>query len=215
MMTQISGITHEVGAQVRKKFNLVLCDIHNVRIHGFDGESDPTVQGHYLVNGRYHYDSHYAKRKQLRSEQENLESDTETDTEYDSEYDSENELDDDETPGIYKSLSEFRYIYKRNILTNRHYHIHPFIRNYKHIIQRPTYIQPEIAQCIYLSGDECVAILKTFWIRIIQRTWKRVFQTRREILRKRMLPQNLRERETHGKWPMTCRYYPGIRGMLA
>jgi hypothetical protein len=37
-------------------------------------------------------------------------------------------------------------------------------------------IQPEIAECIILSGGEFVAILKTFWIRIIQRKWKKVFK---------------------------------------
>lgn len=193
-----------------KIFNLVLCEIHNVRMHGFDGESDPTVQGHYLVSGRYYYDSHYEKREQIRLERENTVSDTETDAESDLEDD----LDDDELPGIYNSLTNFRYNYRRNVLNNRHFHVHPFIRNYKNIIQQSTYIQPEIAQCIYLSGDECVAILKTFWIRIIQKSWKKVFKMRKEILRKRMLPQNLRERELRGKWPASCSYYPGIHGML-
>ena len=38
-------------------------------------------------------------------------------------------------------------------------------------------IQPEIAECIILSGGEYVAILKTFWIKIIQRKWKKVFRS--------------------------------------
>ena len=38
-------------------------------------------------------------------------------------------------------------------------------------------LQPEIAECIILSGDETIAILKTFWIKIIQRKLKKVFKS--------------------------------------
>jgi len=38
-------------------------------------------------------------------------------------------------------------------------------------------LHPEIAECIILTGGETVAILKTFWIRIIQRKWKKVFRS--------------------------------------
>lgn len=51
---------------------------------------------------------------------------------------------------------------------------HPHIRNYNHINKNILNIQ--IAEKIILKGGECVAILKTFWIRIIQRTWKKVFR---------------------------------------
>ena len=49
---------------------------------------------------------------------------------------------------------------------------HPFIRNYKNIISNTNYIKPEIAEIFYLSGDECISILKTFWIRIFVRNCK-------------------------------------------
>jgi hypothetical protein len=38
-------------------------------------------------------------------------------------------------------------------------------------------LQPEIAECIILSGGETIAVLKTFWIKIIQRKWKKVFRS--------------------------------------
>ena len=52
--------------------------------------------------------------------------------------------------------------------------LNPYIRNYNDINKNILNIQ--IAEKIILKGGECVAILKTFWIRIIQRTWKRVFR---------------------------------------
>lgn len=51
---------------------------------------------------------------------------------------------------------------------------HPYIRNYNHINKNILNIQ--IAEKVILKGGECVAILKTFWIKIIQRTWKKVFR---------------------------------------
>ena len=94
------------------------------------------------------------------------------------------------------------------------YQLHPTIRNYKNIVLRENYIRPEIAECITLSGNERVAILKTFWIRIIQRTWKRVFQERYNVLMMRMNIQSLHMWQQTGKWPLYCRNLPGLRGML-
>jgi len=71
--------------------------------------------------------------------------------------------------------------YKKHLLKNSEnngLNIHPLIRNYKTIISNNSYIKPEIAKVIYLSGGECVAILKTVWIRILQRTWRRKFINR-------------------------------------
>ena len=51
---------------------------------------------------------------------------------------------------------------------------HPYIRNYNHINKNILKIQ--IAEKITLNTGECIAILKTFWIKIIQRTWKKVFR---------------------------------------
>jgi hypothetical protein len=62
----------------------------------------------------------------------------------------------------------------KKIRNSMYEHYHPYIRNYNHINRNILNIQ--IAEKIILKGGECVAILKTFWIRIIQRTWKRVFR---------------------------------------
>ena len=71
--------------------------------------------------------------------------------------------------------------YKKHLLKNSknfNLNTHPLIRNYKTIISNNSYIKPEIAEVLYLSGGECVAILKTVWIRILQRTWRRKFINR-------------------------------------
>ena len=62
--------------------------------------------------------------------------------------------------------------------------------------------------------QEYNVILKTFWLRIVQRTWKRIFRERRIILRKRASIQNLRHFELKGRHSQNLRVLPGLYGML-
>ncbi len=92
---------------------------------------------------------------------------------------------------------------------------HDIYRNYRQIITRENYVKPEITECIYLNTGHCVAILKTFWIRLIQRKWKNIMKERKIIFKKRSLPKSLRHREILGKWPDDCLKLPQIKGMLS
>lgn len=74
---------------------------------------------------------------------------------------------------------------------------------------------PQIGETMILPGDEMVVILKTIWIRLLQRTWKNIYSRRKEILRKRCEMQAIHQRERSGKWPNDCQEMPGLRGMLA
>lgn len=80
-----------------------------------------------------------------------------------------------------------------------------------HLLRQPNYIKPEIAECIYLPSGECVAIKKTFWLSIIQRTWKNIYKKRLDILNKYTQPSELYYWRTHGKWSS---YLPSLCGML-
>ena len=88
---------------------------------------------------------------------------------------------------------------------------HKFIRNYNFITSK---MKPEIAECIYLDTGEHICILKTFWIRIIQKTWKKIYRQKKEILRKRCHINALLYKERTGKWPVCCFHMPSIIGML-
>ena len=91
---------------------------------------------------------------------------------------------------------------------------HKIIRNYSNIISKPSYIKPEIAHCLLLPGGEQVCILKTCWIRLIQRTWKKIYKIRKEIILKRSNVNSLLYRQVNGKWPNNCKYLPPYKGML-
>ena len=71
------------------------------------------------------------------------------------------------------------------------------IRAYNAIVNRPNmYPMFEIVQTIMMEpGGECVAIIKTVWIRLVQRRWKRIFAERRARLARLMKPYGLLKRE--------------------
>jgi hypothetical protein len=124
------------------------------------------------------------------------------------------------THGRFKRLNNNINIDIRHaIFYNRNF-MHEFIphnifRNYEYILSREDLIRPEIAECLYLSGGECVSILKTFWIRIIQRKWKKIVIERNFKIELRKKLSSLLYRETNGRWPSSCLYLPSLKGMLS
>lgn len=58
---------------------------------------------------------------------------------------------------------------------------HPFIRNYRSIIEKRGTRMLEIAEQVMLPGDECVCILKTVWLRIFQRRVKKWIQNKKRV----------------------------------
>ena len=125
----------------------------------------------------------------------------------------------------YLTISKYKIIdrtiyrdakYHNNRYNNYRNKKHDIFKNYKNIISSNNYIKPEIAQCIYLSNEnECIAILKTFWLRLIQRTWKNIYQKRILLTKKRCCLNSLKYREIYGKWPDNCNEYPRLKGMLS
>ena len=95
----------------------------------------------------------------------------------------------------------------------RHVHFkHPSIRNFQCINR---IMKPEIAECIYLPTGECICVKKTIWIRLVQRTWKKIFKLRQEIIMRRHQPRHLFYRGITGSWAVECNRLPSIRGLLA
>ena len=72
----------------------------------------------------------------------------------------------------------------------------------------------DIMQLAILDDATYTVILKTHWLRIIQRTWKKIFQLRKSVLNKRMQPSSIRLFEISGKYPSDANYMPTLNGML-
>lgn len=67
-----------------------------------------------------------------------------------------------------------------------------------------------------ISDDGCYrVIVKTYWLRLIQRTWKRIYAQKMDMIRRRGSISALRYSETHGHYPIELRRLPELRSMLS
>lgn len=77
--------------------------------------------------------------------------------------------------GVKRALKDARMIRRENReytgLLN-----HSTIRNYGALLKSGAFVTPQIAKCIYLPSGELVAILKTCYLKIFQRIWKRYYK---------------------------------------
>lgn len=170
-------IAYEPDEVSLTKYNIVLCELYNVRLHG---NKDLIVNTHYLTIRRFKPHVWWSVIANLYKTYNSLYNSllSEPDTEFGS--------------------------------------THLVIRNYKNIISRKNYIKPEIAECVYLNeNEELVSIIKTIWIRLIQRTWKKIYKIRKQVLSERCKLKSLHYREIYGKWQNECFYLPTISGMLS
>ena len=170
----------------KHKYNIVVCEIYNPCLHGMS--TNKNIYGHYLCK-------HISTNGSIFIEN----------------YEEDEDAEDDEG-NINEIICSCNYMYKKisRLLNIKH----EFIRNYKNIISKKNYIQPHIAEIVCLPEGECVVILKTFWIRIIQRVWKRVFNQRKNIMIQRKNPNCQKIKELTGNYPINYRYLPSINGMF-
>jgi hypothetical protein len=197
------------------KNRIVICELFHEFLHGKDNAKE--MYGHYLVVDSFA--NIYEQEEESDSEPEpESESDSESDsyTEVsnvlDSDIDSEEE---DNFSLLNLCLFLHREKYAELLQDPRFLSVrHKTIRNYHNIIRNPQFIQPHIAECFYLETNECVCVIKTFWLRLIQRTWKKIMQNKKDVLKKRKTISSLRYREIYGKWPPGLNSMPSIYGML-
>lgn len=185
---------------IKNKWHLLLCELHFPSIHGKTNDSCTNIETHYLV-----YDI-YDPITELSFQNFQIEDD----------YDPDN-FDDNILSQLDNDIYELKHKYLK---ISRCYNTwfkckqHPTIRNYHNIISNPNYIKPEIGEYIILPTQETIAILKTIWIKIIQKKWKKIFKQQQKIIRERCKIQNLKIRQMTGYWPTHCNKLPGLRGML-
>jgi hypothetical protein len=61
---------------------------------------------------------------------------------------------------------------------------------------------------------EYIVVLKTCWLRIVQRRWRRILRERAEVLRKRCSIANIQHRLVYGRHQNGLNVLPGLYGML-
>jgi hypothetical protein len=69
---------------------------------------------------------------------------------------------------------------------------------------------------INVSEDQCyISINKTYWLKLIQRHWKKTYKIKQSILSKRHTIPAIQYFAIHGKYPAEYYKFPGLSGMLS
>ena len=168
-----------------KSFDLVLCQLFHPLIYGLTPNSSLDILEHYMIQEKIDPSELVINLSHIIP---------------------------DDIDNLFAYLRMRRRMF-RKFIQHPSFQDHPSIRNYSKISSEITF-SPQIAQCIDLPGEEHVAILKTHWLRLIQRTWKKIFQQRLNVTKVRKNPRNIRYREINGKWSQCCRL-PTLQGMLS
>lgn len=78
-----------------------------------------------------------------------------------------------------------------------------------------TPVSLQIVDYYCLPGQEMVGICKTFWLKMIQRKWRKIYAKRKHITKERRKVESITYRQRHGCWPQHLNNMPSLIGMLA
>ena len=176
------------------RYNLLLCELHYTPFHGKTETSCDNIEGHFILIDTF---------TELKND--NLEEEL-------------NDSDEEEEEDDYNNIITVKNLYKNvyaDLSISEPIVPHKIIRNYHTITSSPTYIKPEIGECIILPTGEYIVIIKTIWIKIIQRKWKCIFIKQKQIIELRKSPRNLFNIQLTGRWNRECYNIPTLKGMLS
>ena len=134
-----------------------------------------------------------------------------TDEEYDEVYNYDNHSNEDRIHGhLYIGNCEYslnNYIFDISVSSNCFFYFpYSTIKDYM-----PSNI--EIMQ-VEIIDDCYYVVLKTFWIRLVQRTWKKIYAKRTIVINIRKSLYCQQYYELKGEYPIHVRYLPSIYGMI-
>jgi hypothetical protein len=120
--------------------------------------------------------------------------------------------------GLYKNTK-----YQNNLLLNaisaKSFYKYSFIHvlKYLYYYSLVRLYQPnvEIMKLYILNDGTYSVVLKTHWIRLIQRHWRKALQMRKQIMKKQMHVRSLHYREIHGKFPNGMNKMPMLIGLIS
>ena len=117
------------------------------------------------------------------------------------------------------STSQYRrWLLSTSISANSFFrHSYDNINNYLYyygLVRIPQH-EVQIMQVDRLADETCSVTIKTHWLRLVQRHWKKTYCKRRNMVRHRRSPQMQCYSQIHGKYPECISRLPSLRGMLS
>lgn len=117
-------------------------------------------------------------------------------------------------------ITDNRFLLSSSISPSTYFKIDPFICSnylYFYSLSTNTIKSTDILKVniVKINGwDICTVTVKTFWLKIIQRKWKKIYKERMKIIKNRKNVTSLHQREINGKFPSNCKHLPSLQGLL-
>lgn len=73
----------------------------------------------------------------------------------------------------------------------------------------------DILQIRILQDGRYIAIRKTYWLRVIQKCWRKYCKEKKDIIQKRMKISSLCYRQITGRWPRECSLSLSCKAILS
>lgn len=119
--------------------------------------------------------------------------------------------------GNNKTSTDKQYILYANSVTPNTFfrfninHIQSYLLEYSIFVTSPNI---DIMQLFILDDYTYTVVIKTYWLRIIQRHWKKIYSQRKYCINRRKQIKTMMYVERNGRYPYDCDIMPGLHGML-
>jgi hypothetical protein len=93
-----------------------------------------------------------------------------------------------------------------------HKYVCDYLYEYGHVYIQMKYRQLHIMKIVERPDTTRTVLLKTYWLRLVQRHWRKRYKERYHMILQRYYPTELMRSQIHGP---SRKPLPGIRGMLS
>ena len=193
-----------------------------------DSDTDPSLQS--IIDVSESSSSEYPSSDDSEEDAESIDS-MESDTEYDSEteemidriyFHEEDFLDSEKEDKHYyignSWVSQDKlYILYANAVTPTTFfrfdinHVKSYLHDYSIFA---TNSNIDIMKLFILDDHTYTVVIKTYWLKIIQRHWKKIYSQRKYCISRRRQIKTMMYVERNGMYPYDCYSMPGLQGML-
>jgi len=90
-------------------------------------------------------------------------------------------------------------------------HVKSYLHDYSIFV---TNSNIDIMKLFILDDHTYTVVIKTYWLKIIQRHWKKIFSQRKYCISRRRQIKTMMYVERNGMYPYDCHNMPGLQGML-
>ena len=193
-----------------------------------DSDTDPSLQS--IIDVSESSSSEYPSSDDSEEDAESIDS-MESDTEYDSEteemidriYFHEEDFLDSEKEDKHYYIGNSRvsqdklYILYANAVTPTTFfrfdinHVKSYLHDYSIFV---TNSNIDIMKLCILDDHTYTVVIKTYWLKMIQRHWKKIYSQRKYCINRRRQIKTMMYVERNGMYPYDCYSMPGLQGML-